>query len=272
MSKILIMPSNKDQFNLDCDGLIIGIKGLSTNITCFDLNDIKDIKKEVFVSLNKNMFNKDIKYLKKTLLDLNNYNIKGVIYYDIAVVNLSKKLDLNYDLVWNQEHMVTNYDTINFWYRNGVKYSIISSDITLREVNEIINNTNSKLMLNTFGYLPIFNSKRKLITNYLKTFNLKNNGNNYLEKEGSKYPIIENDGTILYSSYILNGLEESIDLKVDYIILNSFKIDEDKFKTVLDLFKNVNKKNIVEYNNILNNIFDNLEKGFFYKDVVYKVK
>ena len=71
MSKILIMPSNKKQFELDCDGIIVGIKGLSTNITCFELKDLKNIKKDIFVSLNKNMFNSDIEYLKKTMLELN---------------------------------------------------------------------------------------------------------------------------------------------------------------------------------------------------------
>ena len=252
MSKILIIPSNKEQFRLNCDGLIIGIKGLCTNMANFELDDLKGIDKEIFVSLNKNMFNKDLDYLKETLIKLNNYNIKGVIFYDIAVLNLYKKLNLNYDLVWNQEHMTTNYDTINFYYDQGVKYTYVSSDITLREMIEIKNNTKSILMANIFGYVPIFNSKRKLITNYFKTFNLKGEPK-FICNEGKKYPIVEEDGTIVYSDFILNGFEESKLLNYDYVVLNSFRIDN--FEDVLNNF---------EYK-------DN-QKGFFYEDVVYKVK
>ena len=168
--------------------------------------------------------------------------------------------------------MVTNYDTINFWNEYGAKYAYISNDITLREINEIINNTKSKLMFNVFGYIPIFNSKRNLITNYLKTFDLKNKGNNYIEKEGHSYPIVEDNGTTVYTDFILNGLEESLNLNVEYIVLNSFRIEDKKFKKVLEIFKSTNINNLKENNEELNKLFDNLGKGFFYKDVVYKIK
>ena len=268
------MPSNLEQVNLNCDGVIMGIRGLSVNMPIYyELNDLKNIDKEIFVALNKNMFNEDLKYLEQTLLDLNNYNIKAVIYYDISVVNLSKKLDLNYELVWSQEHMTTNYDTTNFWYNNGAKYAYISSDITLREMLEIKDNTKSILLTNVFGYIPLFNSKRRLITNYLKTFKLKNNSKiNYMKKEGHSYPIIDDFGTTVYSDFILNGLEESLSLNYDYLVLNSFKIDDEKFSLVLELFKNVTKNNLSEYEEKMNKLFDNLGKGFFYEETVYKVK
>ena len=65
--------------SLACDGVIIGIKDLSVNMPAyFNLEDLKTIDKEVFVCLNKNMHNSDIDYLKKTLIKLNNYNIKGL--------------------------------------------------------------------------------------------------------------------------------------------------------------------------------------------------
>ena len=122
--KTLIMPSNLKQVKLNCDGVIIGIKGLSINMPIyFELEDLKNINQEIFVCLNKNMHNKDINLLKDTLIKLNDYNIKGVIFYDLAIPNLAKKLNLNYDLVWSQEHMTNNYYTINFWYEQGIKYT-----------------------------------------------------------------------------------------------------------------------------------------------------
>ncbi len=274
MNKLLIMPSNKKQFNFNCTGLIIGITGLSINVPyVFELTDLKDIDKEIFILLNKNMFNYDLDNLKETLLKLNNYHIKGVIFYDMSVVNLYKKLDLNYDLIWYQEHMTTNYSTVNFMVDQGIKYAYISNDITLREMKEIKQNTKSKLIINVFGYLPIFNSKRTLVNNYLKTFELKNQLlDSYLKQEGSYYPITEENETVLYSSFILNGLKEMLELDYDYFVLNSFKIEDDKFEKVIDIFNEVDYNNLSDCEDKLNRLFNNLGKGFFYEDTVYKVK
>ena len=272
--KTLIMISNLTQVNLNCDGIIVGVKGLSVNMPAyFELEDLKNIDKEVFVCLNKNMHNSDIKYLKETLIKLNDYNIKGVIFYDLSIPNLAKKLNLNYDLVWSQEHMTTNYNTINFWYDKNIKYTWVSNDITLREMQEIKENTKAKLMVTLFGYLPIFASQRHLVKNYLKTFNLSDNSKiNYMEKEGHIYPLIDNAETIVYTDFILNGLKEKLILNYDYIVLNSFLIEDDKFREVLDIFNSVNGENINKKEEKLNKLFDNLKKGFFYNETVYKVK
>ena len=272
--KTLIMISSLKQANLNVDGVIIGIKDLSVNMPAyFEVEDIKNIDKEVFVCLNKNMHNDDLKYLEETLIKLNDYNIKGVIYYDLAVLSIYKRLNLNYDLVWNQEHMTTNYDTINFYNKEGVNYTLVSNDITLRECLEIKENTKSKLMITLFGYLPMFVSKRSLVKNYLKTFDLKDDSKiNYIYKEEKKYPITDDKVTTVYTNFILNGLKEKILLDYDYIVLNSFMIDEEKFRKVLDIFNSVDENNIDSKESELCNMFENLGKGFFYQETIYKVK
>ena len=121
MSRILTIPSslNEMEKTIDLvDGFIIGIKDMCVNTNfCIDieelnlLNKFKD--KDIFISLNKNMHNKDLELVKEILITLNNYNIKGVLYYDVGVLNIYNKLNLNYDLVWSQEHLTTNYNTIN---------------------------------------------------------------------------------------------------------------------------------------------------------------
>lgn len=275
--KTLVIPSSIEIIDkLKCDGVIIGIKKLSINLPLYcDLEDLNKIKnKEIFVTLNKNMHNSDIDLLKETLIKLNDYNIQGVIFYDIAVVNLVKSLDLKYDLVWNQEHMTNNYYTTNFWYKNNVKYTWVSNDITLRECLEIKENTNASLMITLFGYIPMFVSSRHLVKNYLKTFKLRDEFKiNYIEKEKKIYPLIDNElGTICYTDFILNGLKEKLSLNYDYIILNSFLIEEDSFLKVLDIFNKVNSDNVDKLENEINRMFSNTKKGFFYEETVYKVK
>lgn len=276
MSKIIVMPKNKEQLNLPCDGVIIGIQGLSVNMPYyFELEDIKNLQdKEIFVTLNKNMHNQDLPKLERVLLELENYHIQGVIFYDLAVVNLKKKLNLSYPLVWHQEHMTNNYNTVNFWYNQGVEMSYISSDITLREMKEIKENTQSKLMVTVFGYLPMFVSRRPLISNYKHTFHLDSNQKEYkIEKEEKSYPLIENEeGTVVYTDFILEGLREMIELKYDYYVLNSYDIEDETFKKVVSIFSNTNEKNIDEQERQIHTLLPNTKKGFFYEETVYKVK
>ena len=279
MSKILIYPKNIDEIEKTqdlVDGFIIGIKDMSINDNMYidNLNILRNIYKDIFISINKNMHNGDLDKLKELLIDLNNYNIKGVLYYDIAVLSLYKSLNLNYDLVWAQEHLTTNQNTINYWNSFGVKYTYVSSDITEEEIIEISKNTNSKLIVNLFGYLPMFVSKRHIVNNYLEHFKLNDNSSvNYMTKENKTYPIIDNSiGTSVYSANILNGIKSSLNLDVDYIVLNSFNIEIDKFIDVINMFKNVNKDNVLEYEESINKMFDNVDNGFLNTKTIYKVK
>ena len=282
--KLLIMPKSIDQIESlieDIDGVIVGIKDLSINQPAyFTLDEIKKINeiiknngKEIFVSLNKNMFNKDLEILEYTLLQLDNLKLNGILYYDIAIVNFKKNLKLVTPLVWNQEHLTTNYLTSNFWYEYGAKYTMLSSEITLDEINEIALNTNAKTMVPIFGYLPMFVSRRHLVKNYLDTFKIKDDSNiNYIEKEDKIYAIIDsNDGTIAYSNKCLNGINETLKLNVDYIVLNSFNINNATFKRVVSMYNIVNESNVQEFKEEIDKMLDT-DTGFLYKETVYEVK
>ena len=277
--KILIYPKNLEEIENTkelVDGFIIGIKDMSVNANMYidDLSVLKNINKDIFISLNKNMHNGDLEKLKNILIDLNNYNIKGVLYYDVAVLTIYKSLDLNYDLVWAQEHLTTNSRTINYWNKFGVNYTYLSSDITEKEIIEISKNTKSKLIVNLFGYLPMFVSKRHIVKNYLEYFKLSDDSSvNYMTKESKTYPIIDNNiGTSVYSNNILNGIKTSLNIDIDYIVLNSFDIELSKFIDVIKMFKSVNKDNVNEYEEKINNMFNNVDNGFLNTKTIYKVK
>ena len=277
--KILIYPNNIEEIERTkdiVDGYIIGIKDMSVNANMYidDLSILKGINKDIFISLNKNMHNSDLNKIKEILIELNKYNIKGLLYYDVAILNIYRSLDLNYDLVWSQEHLTTNYQTINYWNSFGVNYTYLSSDITEEEIIEISKNTKSKLIVNLFGYLPMFVSKRHIVKNYLEHFKLNDNSSvNYMTKENKTYPIIDNNiGTSVYSNNILNGIKTSLNINVDYIVLNGFNIELDKFISVIEMFKSVNKDNVLEYNERINNMFNNVDNGFLNTKTIYKVK
>ena len=279
--KLILIPNSIDNIkNLHnkVDGFILPIKDLSVNYNYYiDINELDDIMsvlkdKEVFISLNKNMHNKDLDILKETLLKLEKYDIKGIIYYDVSLVNLKKELGLKNDLVWGAEHLVNNYGTINYWHDEGANYAYLSSEITKNEILEIKEKAKSKLMMNIFGYVPIFTSKRNLVNNYLETFDKEKLSNiYYMHKEGITYPLMDTkNGTVAYSGYVLNGIKEYFDLNLDYYVINSFLIDD--IEIILDIFNEVNETNLEKCYQKLNNIIGNMNDGFLHKETIYKVK
>lgn len=277
MSKIIIMPKSTEQIDKlinKIDGILIGLKDLSVNMPhYFSFFEIKEMiekykNKEIFVALNKNMHNNDLEYLKEVLKELENKDIK-ILYYDISLINLKQELNLNIELVFSEEHSVTNYATINYWNSMGANYAYLSNEITLEEILEIKEKSKSKLLVNVLGYIPIFVSERKLINNYLTYFNLDKSNNYYMEKEGKKYYIVENKyDTEVYSNYILNAIDEIKIYKeknIDYLVFNSFNIEENNFNKIIENIDAITSEEVEK-------LLTNTDKGFLYKETIYKVK
>jgi putative protease len=244
----------------------------------YSLDDIKKIKNdykdiEIFVSLNKNFFNEELDNLKEILIELDKLNIDGVLFYDMAVLSIRNNLNLNLPLVWNQTHMVTNYNTCNYYYDKGVNYGVLSKEITIDEINEINSKTKMKLMTNIFCYPLMSYTRRSLITNYFKAHKIDNNKSKYIIVNNDEEYIIneEENGTGIYHNKLLNGSDIITVLETPYAILNDSFIDEKLFSKVLELYiKLYNSKD----DNIKKEIDDLVGdyRAFFNTKTIYKVK
>ena len=238
------------------DAYILPVRDFSINYqNTFTIEEIKEIQllgKEVFVMVNKNIHNNELESLERLLLELEPLKIKGIFFYDIAVLTLKNKHKLKTDLVWSQEHLTTNWKTINFWYDKGVKYAYLSSELTKKEIDEISKNTKAELFVNVFGYQPMFTSRRHLVNNYLKYFHIKDkNKDKKIFKEEKSYPIVDKEeGTTVYSDYVLNATSEKFNVK--YLVFNSYLIDDMEKVFINNEYKK--------------------ETGFLYKETIYKVK
>lgn len=282
MTKIMTIPTRKNLKDIlpYSDAILIGLKDMCVNMPDnFEMDEIKDIinicksqEVEVFVALNKNMHTKDLESLKNILTTIDSLSINGIFYYDISLVQYKEELRFKTSLVWSQEHLTTNYATMNYWNSKGIEYAYVSSEITLDEIEMIKKESSMNLIVPIFGYLPMFVSKRNLVNNYKEYFNLNDESNYYeLEKESRRYPIDNtNLGTVVYSSSILNGLKEFEKLEklnISYVTLNSYRIPNDKFIEVVKEFSNR------EYeNDKIDAMFANTDKGFLYKETIYRVK
>jgi collagenase-like PrtC family protease len=260
------------------DVFLVGLDNLSINYDTFSFKNIKKINMshEVIVALNKNYHNHELESVKEALISLSDIKVKGVIFCDMAVLNIVKNYDIDINLIYYADHQTTNYQTINFLLNEGCGGAFISSEIVYEDIKDIINKvSNDKLLIvQVFGYQSIFVSERRMVTNYMNKFKLKGNPTS-IKKEGKTYLVKDNEaGTVVYSSYVLNALKEALKLKKDnvYFFLNNLGIDNNIYNEIVNIFKSVNEENKNELFTKINSMIPNTDLGFFYKKTVARVK
>ena len=287
--KYVVIPNSIDEVDLyqekGIDTFIVGLENYSINYPQVSLEEIETLSKKVnlFVAINKNLFNNELDKIKEILTSLSELSIVGVLYYDLGLLNIVLENKINIGLVWHQTHMVTNYNTCNYYYSKGVKYGFLANEITLDEILEIKKNTDMKLMVEVFGYPIMSHSRRSLLTNYFKsidkekenrTYNLTDKENNYLLKE-------TNNGASILFGKLINGTKPLFDLinnKIDYCVLDMQEVDNsigfkviDKYIYInnnIDSISNLEKEELI---NSMNEIIGD-STNFFYKKTIYKVK
>lgn len=255
----------------------------------YSLAEIKKVREkypkiELFISINKNIMNEEIDSLKDILIKLDNLNIKGIFFYDSALIRLMKKLKLNISLVWAQTHMVTNYNSCNYYYDNGVEYAMLSKELRLDEVKEIISKARTKSIIELITKPSIAFSKRHLVTNYYTNVNEEAKDEVVVNEKISDTDLIvkENeDGSTFIKNSILNGftiLDELMDTNLSYILIKEDYIDHNLFiKIITNLvyyLNNYKEMNTLEKEKFIKNQEELLgnDTGFFFRKMIYKVK
>lgn len=281
--KLLIECSKKETSLFDiADGIILPLKGFSVESVCyFTYEEIEKIVKtskcEVFVKINKNFMNEEIDSLTEILKKLDGLGVKGVFFYDLAVLELKKELSLSIDLVWNQTHMVNNYKTCDYYHSKGVRYALLGKEITLEEIKEICSKSKISSMVEVVSRPSVAFSKRKLVTNYY--CDLGESGSSELvitEKvSGDQYHLIEDEnGTSFFLDTITNGtsiINDLYSVNVEYIIMREYGLENIFSELVTDTMEYI-------HNSCVNNNYVLKYKklgdytNFFFKKTIYRVK
>ena len=289
---IIVKPEKnlEEYINLGINTFLLPLEKFSVEYSkYYSLDDIKAIRKNypeitLFVSINKNIMNEEIDSLKDILIKLDSLNIKGVFFYDSALIRLKKKLKLNIPLVWAQTHMVTNYNSCNYYYDNGVEYAMLSKELRLDEVKEIISKARTKSIIELITKPSIAFSKRHLVTNYYTNVNEEAKDEVVVNEKISDTDLIvkENeDGSTFIKNSILNGftiLDELIDTNLSYILIKEDYIDHNLFiKIITNLIyylNNYKEMDTLEKEKFIENQEELLgnDTGFFFRKMIYKVK
>ena len=282
--KILIEPITKKDKYEDSDGIILALKDYSVqSMNYYTIDEIKTIKdnnptKEIFISINKNLMNEDIEPLSNILKELDKLNITGIFFYDTAVLELHRELDLKTDLVWSSTHMVNNYKTCNYYNEKGCKYALLGKEITLEEMQEIITNSSITSMVEVIGLPSVAFSKRKLVSNFYSDLGKDKKDSIIIEEKMTKEKYIVNEdsnGTGFFLDRVVNGtsiIKDLYNVDCKYIVLREYGIDKDTFYELVKDTKDYISNKCTDEGYI-----DKYKKlgdftNFFFKKTIYKVK
>lgn len=226
-------------------------------VNTFTISEIEKIDvSNKYLLINRLLECHDVDNLKELLKQIK--TIKGIVYEDIAVYRLIKEFDLDVELIYFQNHFGTNSRSINFWLER-VDSMFLSNELTEEEIKDILAKVKKDVCLNVFGYNQIMYSRRNLLANWSREFNIPYKNNNVLEEVSTKIKIraMENKyGTVMYSENIFNGLKllELEHIKFGYF--NTTFMSHDEVMQVLN----------GQDNTLL------CDDGFLKKATIYKLK
>lgn len=235
----------KIAINYGADAVYLGGEefGLRTFAKNFTLEEIKEgveyahnKDKKVYVTLNIIPHDDDLNGLEEYLLNLDLAGIDAVIVSDPGIFTIVKETIPKMEIHLSTQANTTNYQTANFWYKQGVKRVVLARELSLEEIKNIRKNTDQDLEIEAFvhGAMCISYSGRCLLSNYM-TERDANRGScaqscrwkySLVEEKrpGEYFPVIEGDnGTYIFNSKdlcMLNHIRE-----LDEAGIHSFKVE-----------------------------------------------
>jgi len=263
--------------DLGVDVLMIDTKDLTTkSLFPFDQNDLSEIDQliknydvNLYVYVNKMIHENDLENLNQWMKLFKTVDVDGIVINDFTVYVVAKDHGLENKVIYQPGTMNTN--TFDAMFLEGkIKGMTLSKEITLEEILEIVKSPSKiNYSLVGHGYIDMFYSKRKLITNYFihknrKFHKIKGNHHFVLEektRDNIYYPILEDQiGTHIFRDKKLISFDEIDHIKeyiTDFFIERLF-IDDEEYYDTIQAYQNK------ELQDIFLNRYKNFNNGFYY--------
>ncbi len=245
MNDFYVIPNNKDVvFN----NLILPLKDYSIGFDVYyTVSEINSLSRKLNISviINKFLHKEDIKNIINIINELEIDNIKYIFVEDLGLVSL---LDNN-KVVVSQNHIINNYDSINYFKSLGYSNILVNNDLTINELKEIISKTSSNLFMYFISKNNLMYSKRRLLTafsNYKNSDILKKE---VITEKVSNHKLIikeEKCGTCIFNKRIFAGNKYMSELGSVNKIVNLSNMDEFETKTILKYMDKVNLSDYIE--------------------------
>lgn len=245
MNDFYVIPNNKDVvFN----NLILPLKDYSIGFDVYyTVSEINSLSKKLNVSviINKFLHKEDIKNIINIINELEIDNIKYIFVEDLGLVSL---LDNN-KVVVSQNHIINNYDSINYFKSLGYSNILVNNDLTINELKEIISKTSSNLFMYFISKNNLMYSKRRLLTAFSNYKNSDISKKEVITEKVSNHKLIikeEKCGTCIFNKRIFAGNKYMSELSSVNKIVNLSNMDEFETKTILKYMDKVNLSDYIE--------------------------
>ena len=245
MNDFYVIPNNKDVvFN----NLILPLKDYSIGFDVYyTVSEINSLSKKLNISviINKFLHKEDIKNIINIINELEIDNIKYIFVEDLGLVSL---LDNN-KVVVSQNHIINNYDSINYFKSLGYSNILVNNDLTINELKEIISKTSSNLFMYFISKNNLMYSKRRLLTAFRNYKNSDISKKEVITEKVSNHKLIikeEKCGTCIFNKRIFAGNKYISELSSVNKIVNLSNMDEFETKTILKYMDKVNLSDYIE--------------------------
>ena len=236
-SKVLININDISDVNyyreIGISNFLFGVEGFTVGYTTFKLDDIPD---NSYLLMNRVLDTKGINAFKEIMPALSRF--KGIIFEDLGIFNLCSSM--NIELIWNQAHFVTNYESLNYYLKHGCTSAVLSNEITKEEIEEIINLSNKPIIFTVFAKNMAMYSRRKLLSNFNKYNNLEDYNNMTIHEDHTKndFYIKENEyGSAVFSNDYFNYIKYANTLndnKIKFYLVHNFDLDPREINEILN--------------------------------------
>ncbi len=155
------------------DAVFIGGKkfSLRARASNFGIEDIKDAcdfahkyGKKIYVTTNILPHNENIDGLKEYLQDLEKVGVDAIICASPVIIETAKEYtDLEIHI--STQMSLTNYESVNFWYDEGIKRVVLARELNKYEIKELRENTECDIEVFIHGGMCVSYSGRCTLSN-----------------------------------------------------------------------------------------------------------
>lgn len=209
----------------------------------FDIDEINKIAKcnTVYVIMNR--------LLHKQVYDFDLSKFDDNIKFIVEDIGLLSFIPRNRIILY-EHHILSNYKAVNYLNTLGINSVVINNDLTIDELMKINNECKSNIFYFYVSKNTLMYSRRALVSNFNKYYNIDSNENYYnLNEKSSHHKLIvkeEKTGSVILNDRIFCASKYLNKLECFNLIINLTDIDDVSEKLILDNCDNASLCNLID--------------------------
>jgi len=145
---------------------------LRANANNFSIEEIKEacsfahkLNKKVYLTLNIVFHNEDLKDVNKFIKEVVKAGIDAFIVSDPFIIKYIKE-NFNVEVHLSTQGSTTNMESVKYWMEEGIDRVVLAREVSIKEIEEIYNETGLDLEVFIHGAMCTFYSGRCCLSNY----------------------------------------------------------------------------------------------------------